>query len=540
MSKEKKGYFNRDAKLRTRIKEKERENVGQNPPKSSMEREFMIEVGNERLESDPSLKAELYVKSGTLHLVKVLGLGSTKAPATVTNKTTEIALDDDQIAKVKTELNHESGLKYYNPLSERIYDTSPKIIGATLRSDVPIEVPVIDFDVVKKKLITREQLDKLITREQLDNISYKKVNKDEEFHLNLYELMFLLIKPEYGAFFSCEYEVDGQIVVDPKGIQLGIKTNEFIEVIVDDKDNKVPKLITVIDNDKELIKLPTPYLKLVRGSIKADIFEIDRPTSQGGKTLWEIKEGYERFAPLLKKVSRKPRANKQLVKKDITEIPNSVNLIESPDILDDLSYISLAMYDYLFQVYRKSSITSTERAIAAGKQLFNKLEPDKVKNIGSKSGTLHVDSLLRYRPVSGSPRTVGLKVWSDIDIQVPVISSAKDAETDIHPERDLTYRNVKSGEKYDLNLYEAMYLLVRPEYAGFCEAFENPQGAFLSLKFDVKRGIPEPALKVAAPNKLSELSNIEISTIEDVVKENGNKLKTAVLKQEFQEKFGDL
>lgn len=134
-------------------------------------------------------------------------------------------------------------------------------VGATFVSDEPIEIPQIP---VEKNHITGVQP---------EDITYVQVAAGEEFHLTPVEYMYLLIRDEYAGL--CE--ANG----DPQGARFTPKLNAFMS-----GDSKA--------------KLPTPAINLKQGSSKENMVDID--VKNGDK--WEIRPGYERFAPLLR--SSKP------------------------------------------------------------------------------------------------------------------------------------------------------------------------------------------------------------------------------------------
>lgn len=132
----------------------------------------------------------------------------------------------------------------------------PKTVGALFVSTEDIEIPEIDVTLNNKTGI------------EPDQVQWKSVKAGEEFQLSIYEVMYLITKPEYGGFASYEG--------NPRAVQFIAKTKAFLE-------NKA--------------KLPTPTLTLEKGmgSIKASITEIDEKV--GG--VWKVKDQYaEKFGPL--------------------------------------------------------------------------------------------------------------------------------------------------------------------------------------------------------------------------------------------------
>jgi hypothetical protein len=122
-------------------------------------------------------------------------------------------------------------------------------VGVTLISDKAIKVPVINVTINKDTGINQS------------DISSRRVQKGTPFNLNMYEMMFLLIRKEYAGFM----EYDG----DPRGVVFS------------------PKLAYFLKGES---KLPTPALsfKYGQGSIKENMVAIDEKI--GGR--WQAKEEY--------------------------------------------------------------------------------------------------------------------------------------------------------------------------------------------------------------------------------------------------------
>lgn len=174
-------------------------------------------------------KAALNSKSGSLHFVRLLGLGSKKSTRRV-------------------------GKNENAPCSFPV--------GITLRSDEDIQIPVIDINKNKETGI-----------DYATDVQWTGVKAGEEFDLNYYEFMYLILQPGYDG--SCE--AGG----DPSGLYFS------------------PKLPAYIKGDA---KLPTPTINLKEGSIKAAIVDVDTKGTNG----WEIKPEYaEKFGDLMKKTKPK-------------------------------------------------------------------------------------------------------------------------------------------------------------------------------------------------------------------------------------------
>lgn len=121
---------------------------------------------------------------------------------------------------------------------------------------------------------------------------------------------------------------------------------------------------------------------------------------------------------------------------------------------------------------------ANEEVLAKGTEILATMDEAQRAALGSESGTLHFVQLLGLASKKSSRRVspteskdcstpVGITLYSDKDIEVPVIDVLKDKNTGIDPETDITYVSVKAGEQFDVNYYEFMYLILRDEYAGF-------------------------------------------------------------------------
>lgn len=192
----------------------------------------IFQRGNEVLAAmTEEQRNNLSSKSHTLHFVHLLGLASKKAMRRVS---------PDENAPCSTP------------------------VGITLVSDEAIEVPVID--VLK---------DKMTGIDPATDIGSRKVKAGEQFNVNYYEFMYLILRDEYAGFL----EANG----DPRGAYFS------------------PKLPGFWAGDA---KLPTPTVNLKTGSIKTTMIDIDEKTPEG----WIIKAPYqEQFGALLRR-SRPQRA----------------------------------------------------------------------------------------------------------------------------------------------------------------------------------------------------------------------------------------
>lgn len=195
--------------------------------------EYLANYGYQLLEKE-GMTEDLGKASGTLHFVTLLGLSSKQTVRKIAGRNV----------------------------------ACPTTIGVTLTSDKPIEVPVID---------PRKNKDTGIDPET--DIGSRRVQKGKEFHLNMYELMYLIIRSEYGGFL--EYKGD------PQGVYFAPKVSKY--------------------HNGEA-KLPTPVLsfKPAFGAIKDNLISIDEKVN--GR--WSVKQEYlKEFSALEEEMkSRRPKA----------------------------------------------------------------------------------------------------------------------------------------------------------------------------------------------------------------------------------------
>lgn len=171
--------------------------------------------------------AQLGSMSGTLHFQHLLGLQSKKS---------------DRVGKGRQSFE------------------SFKPVGVCLKTDVEIQVPVIDVTKDKTTGINPET-----------DITYRTVGAGETFIVNYYEFMYLIIRDEYAGFCSREG--------DAKGVYFSAKMSAFL---------------------KNQAQLPTPTINFAGdGSPKEGMIAIDRKEADGR---WVIKDEYkEQFGALLKR-----------------------------------------------------------------------------------------------------------------------------------------------------------------------------------------------------------------------------------------------
>lgn len=195
----------------------------------------LIEIGEVVLAAmTPEQIDILASKSHTLHFNYALGLASQKQHRTI---------------GITDKITHKK---------EFFASSNFKIVGFSFKSDMDIEVPVID---VTKDHRTGFDFEK--------DVTYVEVSAGTEFYLTSLEAMVLLIQDEYAGLF----EANGQ----PLGGELGFNSKTF-------KEGKTA--------------LPTPVIKFYKGngSIKDSIVQVD----QHIKDVWSIIPGYEKFESLIK------------------------------------------------------------------------------------------------------------------------------------------------------------------------------------------------------------------------------------------------
>lgn len=162
--------------------------------------------------------------------------------------------------------------------------TCPTTVGVTLVSDKAIEVPVIS--VLKNK-------DTGITAK---DISSRRVRKGVPFHLNMYELMFLLVRKEYAGFM----EFNG----DPQGVRLSPKMSYFY-------------------SGKAKFPTPTLLFKFGMGSIKDHMVTVDEKVD--GK--WRIREEFKKeFGELIPEGVKRHRKSGKAVMRYPTTVMVSLAL----------------------------------------------------------------------------------------------------------------------------------------------------------------------------------------------------------------------
>lgn len=164
--------------------------------------------------------------------------------------------------------------------------------------------------------------------------------------------------------------------------------------------------------------------------------------------------------------------------------------------------------------------------------------------MGNLSGTLHFIALLGQaskqskRKVGESyvkcPTTVGVRLKTDVAVEVPVIDVLKNKDSGIKPS-DISSRSIKAGQTFDLNMYELMYFIVRDDYVGYISRDNDPQGVYFAPKMqNFIRGeasLPTPALIFKPGTGAIKADMLEVDE-----KVNGN----WTIKKEFADKFEPL
>ena len=121
-----------------------------------------------------------------------------------------------------------------------------------------------------------------------------------------------------------------------------------------------------------------------------------------------------------------------------------------------------------------------------GKKIIGSLSREEREIIGDKSFTVQVMEILSLGSVkdmvAGSKRgstipaakPVGMLIKALEDIEVPQIPILLNETTGI-PEDQVTYITVKAGQEVQLSYIEAMFLILREEYAGMFGYKEDPE-----------------------------------------------------------------
>lgn len=179
-----------------------------------------------------------------------------------------------------------------------------------------------------------------------------------------------------------------------------------------------------------------------------------------------------------------------------------------------------------------------------GKKIISNMTNEERAVLRSKCHTLHFVKLLKLgskradRMVAGqetrvSYKAVGVVLYSDEDITVPDIPGEYNKDTGIPPEV-IKSRHIKAGEQFYLTYYEFMFLMFRPEYAGYCTRDDDPYGVYFSPKMPKfltnEAKLPTPTINFSKSGSPKEVM--------DEVDEYRPELKRWVIKEEYMEKFG--
>lgn len=132
-----------------------------------------------------------------------------------------------------------------------------------------------------------------------------------------------------------------------------------------------------------------------------------------------------------------------------------------------------------------------QRLIDVRKSLES-MPDEEYKYLASKSGTLHFVDLLGFQAIpdrrsikngekQSTIKKVGITLFSDEEIEVPVIDILKNHIDGIDYKTDVTFRRVKPQEYFHLSFLELMCLIVRDEYCGYFEANNDPRGGIVSF-----------------------------------------------------------
>lgn len=179
-----------------------------------------------------------------------------------------------------------------------------------------------------------------------------------------------------------------------------------------------------------------------------------------------------------------------------------------------------------------------------GKEIISAMSDEERAVLRSKCHTLHFVKLLKLaskradRMVAGqetrvSYKAVGVVLYSDEDIVVPDIPGQYNKDTGI-PAEEIKSRKIKAGEQFYLTYYEFMFLMFRPEYAGYCTRDDDPYGVYFSPKMPKflsnEAKLPTPTINFSKSGSPKEVM--------DEVDEFIPELKRWVIKEEYREKFG--
>lgn len=422
-------------------------------------------------------------KADTLHFIALLGLASKKTNSNISRRKE----NTPQGIEVKVQTKD-----------------FPTTIGVRLKTDIDIErVPFLKNEIDENGLhkVTKNK-DTGIEPEQ--DFEYKTVKAGDIFDLTMYEFMYLIIRDEYGGYLKVDVE-------------------DFYARLF-------AKLPAFWRGDA---KLPTPTIVFESGkgntTAKGTIIDIDM-NNDGN---WSIKPEFsQRFKPIFDLYQSR---RKRKTKNSNSNHNNTNTKSEREGInLPILSLHSLALQEELGMLESSTSrrISSVEELFERGKEIVLSLNESRRKLLGRKSSTLHIINELGFAKGFGV-RPIGITLFSDEEMEVPVIDILRDIKTGIYPSTDILYRTVPAGQSFIVSNYEFMYLILRDEYAGYCEFGGDNYGAYLvpnfKLYFEGKNKLPVPNLKYSNNEKPAMVDIFR--TTEDGIKE---------IKPEYSEKFGAL
>lgn len=432
--------------------------------KKTMANHMMKEIGEDLLANmSEDDRAIICSKSDDLYFLNLLGTASVKKKRKV-------------------------GSKKNNSIE---YKTISSPIGVTLQSKTDIEVPFLK-DVTKNNKIG-------IT--PIEDFEYKIVKANEDFHLTLYEFMFLMIQPEYSgklrvlnkdfyAYLSLKLPAYKELynVADELGYELKRKRELPI--------NELPTPTIIFENDN--------------GSARENMVDIDEKEDNDSIPIedrkWIPTKEYERFAPLIKNKSKK-RPSKQ---------SSSSTTDSSFSKAPKHQLISLALQERFSSADSVSSQTclTEEDLLNRGNEILNSMDANRREIIGGEFETLKFVNVLAIENFEkpGEYKKIGFTMLSEKEIQIPIIDMLKNDETGFDIAKDVSYRTVAAGVPFHVTKYEWMYLLIRDEYSGSC-VYEN-NGDPLILQFKVERylkgDVKLPAISFEK-SKTSRLDSIFIN-----------------------------
>lgn len=180
-----------------------------------------------------------------------------------------------------------------------------------------------------------------------------------------------------------------------------------------------------------------------------------------------------------------------------------------------------------------------------GKKHINSMDAEERSVIRSKCHTLHFVKLLKLaskradRMVAGgetkvSYKSVGVVLYSDENIEVPDIPGHYNKETGI-PADEIKSRKVNAGEEFSLTYYEFMFLMFRPEYAGFCTRDDDPYGVYFSPK--MPKFLKGDGVKLPTPTINFTKAGSPKETMDEIDYYDPEQ-KRWFIKPEFEQKFG--